>query len=412
MLFSPPEDNTITSWYWEIGTSYYTDASPFHTFKSPADYPLYLEVTATNGCTSSVRDVIHIPVPLTPAFSAVKNCVGEEAVLEDMTKGDDPVTSQEWSFDSGEAFTGSPVMFIFQEQATRTITLKVTAESGCSYAASKQIKILLPPVAGFAAEPASGAYPLEVKFGNTSSGATEYSWKFDDGSVSSETSPIHIFSGPGSYNVELTALNDLGCDAVFVANIGAVAPLPDVDIEMISLTPNGDGSMKLIVTLNNNGNTVLRDLPLELDFGGTHFTHILEGPIAPMSKFNFVFGTAVGGAPSIDYICVSADLADDLSPAGNRRCAELADKLFVFPAFPNPAADQLNVEWLAPETGSLRISVMDVLGRMALDVDAATVAGLNRHTIDVSGLGNGIYYLMLRQGDVSEVQRIAVSGRR
>jgi PKD repeat protein len=286
------------------------------------------------------------------------------------------------------------------------------AESGCSYTVSRQIEVLSAPIAQFAAEPTAGAYPLEVRFENSSSGATKYFWKFNDGDTSTETSPVHVFAEQGSYDVELTALDDQQCDDVFVASIMTVAPLPDVDVEMITLIPNDDGSAKLIVTLNNRGNTVLKDLPLVLELGGLHLSAIVSEPVAPKTKYNFVFSTAINIPAALGYICVFADLANDLTPEGNRRCEDLQNKLLLLPVFPNPVVGTMNVELIASQAGSLRISIADVVGRIVLDVHVAAVKGLNRHTVDVDSLQKGIYYLIVRQGSATTVQRIAVSDRR
>jgi PKD repeat protein len=413
-VFTPPADNSIVDWYWEIGTSYYTTPSPSHTFKSPGNYPLYLEVTASNGCESSRHDVINVPIPLNPDFSYLKNCVGQEAVLTDVTTGSDPVLSREWTFDSGEAFSGSPVNFVFDKEQTKTVTMKVTAASGCSYSVSKQITILPPPVAGFTADPSSGAYPLETTFTNTSFGATHYLWNFNDGSgaLSTDVSPIHTFEDVGSYEVKLTAFNSQECESTFLTSIGIVAPLPDADIENISLTPNADGSLKLIVTIHNKGNTILKNLPLDLDFSGMlKLRQVLEDRIDPGSKFNFVFSTGIVNPGDLRYVCASADIADDLSPAGNRVCKELDEGLDVFQAFPNPASGVLNIEWVQSGEKTVRLSLVDTMGRMVFDANLTGSDGLNRRALNLDAVESGIYYLVIRQEGAVTTQKIAVSTR-
>lgn len=412
VLFTPPADNSIVGWYWEIGTSYYTASSPTHTFKSPGNYPLYLEVTALNGCESSRHDVIAVPVALTPDFSYLKNCVGEEAVLTDVTTGSDPVESRDWTFDSGETFSGSPVKFVFDKELVKTVTMKVTAASGCSYSISKSITILPPPVAGFKPDPSSGAYPLEVAFTNTSSGATHYLWNFNDGTdaISTEVSPVHTFEGAGSYDVELIASNNQECTSSFKASIATVAPLPDADIELISLTPNADGSSKLIVTIHNKGNTILRNLPLDLDFGGVlRLREVLANRINPGAKFNFVFSTGIVNPSDLQYICVSSDVPNDISPAGNRMCQGLGDALQAFHAYPNPASGSLNIEWVQSGTKNIRLSLVDTMGRILIDARQTASDGLNRRALDLSAVESGIYYLVIRQDGIVTIQKIAVS---
>jgi PKD repeat protein len=69
------------------------------------------------------------------------------------------------------------------------------------------------PIAIFFVDPHLGKPPLEVKFtdGSLNSPIT-YRWKFDDGSTSSEKSPVHIYTQPGFYRVQLTVSNTIGND--------------------------------------------------------------------------------------------------------------------------------------------------------------------------------------------------------
>src|SRR5690606_10362062 len=96
-----------------------------------------------------------------------------------------------------------------------------------------------------------GAYPLEVKFTNTSTGATHFRWEFLDGTgaTSNDTSPQYTFSEEGTFDVVLTAYNDQQCEDSFSASIATIAPLPNAEIELITLAANSDGSTKLILTI-------------------------------------------------------------------------------------------------------------------------------------------------------------------
>ena len=52
----------------------------------------------------------------------------------------------------------------------------------------------------------------EVTFGNASTGATSYQWNFGDGSASTDSVPIHVFTAAGAYTVGLNAWNDYCSD--------------------------------------------------------------------------------------------------------------------------------------------------------------------------------------------------------
>jgi PKD repeat protein len=81
------------------------------------------------------------------------------------------------------------------------------------------------PVGDFAATPAGGPAPLTVNFTDTSDGSpTEWNWNFGDGTpVSTEQSPVHIYTAPGRYDVTLTVTNDVGANTVRQAAAVTVA---------------------------------------------------------------------------------------------------------------------------------------------------------------------------------------------
>jgi|WetSurMetagenome_2_1015567.scaffolds.fasta_scaffold18305_2 PKD repeat protein len=70
-----------------------------------------------------------------------------------------------------------------------------------------------PPRADFIASPTSGQLPLSVQFTDLSSGIPiKWTWNFGDGTVSSERTPVHKYSTPGSYTVSLVVENKFGSD--------------------------------------------------------------------------------------------------------------------------------------------------------------------------------------------------------
>jgi hypothetical protein len=82
--------------------------------------------------------------------------------------------------------------------------------------------------ANFTATPASGKVPLTVNFTDTSDASpTCWSWNFGDNTNSTSRNPAHKYTTAGTYNVSLTAWNDLGSDtrektvSVSVGNIAS-----------------------------------------------------------------------------------------------------------------------------------------------------------------------------------------------
>lgn len=412
--FTGPGGDDISSLYWEIGTSYYDGPQPTHTFRSPGNYPVYLEVSGWNGCIATRERIIHVPEPLAPDFSVLRNCVGDEAILTDITDGVEPVLSSQWEFSNGNVFTSSPLLHSFHSPGSENVTLRVTTASGCVYAVTKPVQVLPQPVAAFSADPDNGAWPLIVSFTNTSSNATQYLWEFADGtgSTSSETSPVYTFLSTGTFPVKLTASNAQQCESNVIVNIPVIAPLPDADIALLTLSPNADGSLKLIATIHNKGNTVIRDLPMDIDLSGKlSLRHIVDGPILPGAKYNAVLGTDILNPQDLQYVCASIDLQNDLNPALNKACEELTAQLFIFPAYPNPVSGDLNLEWISRGQHLLTIRLTDAMGRYVYSAEIDGIAGFNHRVLDLSGIRNGVYVLSIGEGGSTRSERITILGK-
>jgi PKD repeat protein len=89
-----------------------------------------------------------------------------------------------------------------------------------------------PPTADFMGNPRAGTLPLTVIFLDTSRGTTSsWSWDFGDGETSSMQSPVHMYTSPGRFTVNLSACNDAGCSWVskssYIYAIATGTPAPN-----------------------------------------------------------------------------------------------------------------------------------------------------------------------------------------
>ncbi len=126
-----------------------------------------------------------------------------------------------------------------------------TNNSGLCNLACFKLSLDLPGVvADFYPDPDTiGCAPQEIQFNNLSAGGNLYFWDFGDGGTSSDIHPIHIFQNPGTYEVQLIAIDSNTCNVVDTAyRTITVAPLPiatvtpDTSIcegESITLTATG-----------------------------------------------------------------------------------------------------------------------------------------------------------------------------
>jgi hypothetical protein len=70
-----------------------------------------------------------------------------------------------------------------------------------------------------------------------------------------------------------------------------------------------------------------------------------------------------------------------------------------FLAGPNPATDQINIQFDADRSLEATVLMMDLTGRVVLQTNVSATEGQNRITVPVSTLTNGLYLLTVKAGD-------------
>jgi PKD repeat protein len=109
-----------------------------------------------------------------------------------------------------------------------------------------------PVTANFSASPTNGSAPLVVTFTNFSSSATNYSWSFGDGNVSTNANPTNTYAAPGIYNISLTAFGAGGSNTLtrsaYITVTNAPPPPAPVANFIADIT---NGLAPLLVTFTN-----------------------------------------------------------------------------------------------------------------------------------------------------------------
>jgi PKD repeat protein len=105
-------------------------------------------------------------------------------------------------------------------------------------------------VARFDASVRAGYASLAVRFHDLSSGAPHaWAWDFGDGAISTEQHPLHVYTTPGLYDVQLTVTGALGQDVLTQPGFVAVDPAPTA----LTLQALVDASVRQASPDNNYG---------------------------------------------------------------------------------------------------------------------------------------------------------------
>lgn len=204
------------TYLWQFGDgSTSNEESPFHEYTDPATYNVKLNVTDSEGRTTTspnLRIVASMTLDLkTSISSSVSYGMGPldvsfYSVVENATG----TISYNWTFGDGAYSEEEEPVHNYSEPGIYTVHLKVS-DSSMKEATSQDIEITVTSEDGLEViiqqGSSTGPAPLTVPFTSSVSSGTGpyfYHWNFDDGSTSTMRDVNHTYDNPGSYSVTLT----------------------------------------------------------------------------------------------------------------------------------------------------------------------------------------------------------------
>lgn len=168
------------------------------------------------GCSDTAfRQVLVHPQPMTEFSALPSHLYFPDAQVNIDNQTNVGFWNYKWDFGDHQTTTAiEPTLHEYLHWGEFNITLKVWSNY-CSDSVTHRIRVFAAkPIADFDASE-NGCVPITIEFTNHSTWATSYKWEFDDGSVSTEVNPSHIYGKAGKYQVKLTAYGDGGEDVTY-----------------------------------------------------------------------------------------------------------------------------------------------------------------------------------------------------
>ena len=138
-------------------------------------------------------------------------------------------TKWEWDLNGDgviDSYAQNPT-FTYDHPGLYSVRVTISnADDQSSLLRDELIKVTeVPPVAGFQAMRASGSSPWTVEFIDTSTGSVAgYRWDFGDGCISELSSPRHVYTSAGTYDVSLTVWNTGGESSARIDDLVHIVP--------------------------------------------------------------------------------------------------------------------------------------------------------------------------------------------
>ncbi len=240
---------------WDFGdgnTSTDSAATLQHTFYTGTEDTTYtIQLIVTNECGSdTVQHQITVLPPQVNAFfniDAPDGCVPHTINLTQFSQG---ASFSSWDFGDGNLSTIYSPSHTFTSPGTYVVSLFA---AGCGFDTATTVVTVHPlPQIDFTSLD-SVCLNAELAFTNLSTNIASMNWDFGDGSGSSLTNPVHVYSTPGFYTVTLSGISQsYGCTTqatkIIKVNQGPTSQL--------SLGPNA-GCVELTVQMNNNSTGIV-----------------------------------------------------------------------------------------------------------------------------------------------------------
>ncbi len=206
----------------------------FHLYPNPGLYAVTLTVTNSKSCTNTSVENIFVPPGVTADFTFPNNvchAVGSSIQFLDQSIAVGTIVSNwYWDFNDGIISTLQNPLHAFLATGTFQVSLTVTTLDHCTQTITKTIVISNLPNVAISFQPGTVCLGDTAFFTGFASGSNmpviNWFWDFSDPPVTSTLqNPAHVFSNPGSYQVQLIIEDSQHCVNSYLSTV-SVYPKP------------------------------------------------------------------------------------------------------------------------------------------------------------------------------------------
>ena len=221
--------NTSTgaaTYFYNFGDGFNSSsANPARLYTSVNTFTVTLTATSALGCSHVSSKTVTINALPKVNFSAKDVCIGSNTEFTNLSSF--PVGGGDylWRFGDGNTSIVAAPSYKYAASGSYDVRLIAISSAGCKDSASTSVEIFANPKPIFTASDVCDGQP--VYFYNNSTGSVNQTWDFGNTKTDNTNSPSHIYSGPNTYNVTLTAISNKSCKDTYKASV-TVNPNPEL----------------------------------------------------------------------------------------------------------------------------------------------------------------------------------------
>ncbi len=215
----------VNKFTWQFGddsVSTVTTSVTGHKYLAAGTYTVTSMVTDNIGCSDTFTSTSY-PNLIKPianfSASTTKTCVNFKVSFNNTSTG---ATSFQWFFGDGFSSTSPLPDHTYTSPGKYSVRLVVTGATGCTDTMEQKdlVSVSDVPHAAFTMDDTFAVCPpLKVDFKNNSTGGSQSLWLFGDGTHSYNTSPVDVYTSPGTYKIILHVTNTSGCEDTAVGRV-------------------------------------------------------------------------------------------------------------------------------------------------------------------------------------------------
>lgn len=216
--------DNITAYSWDFDNNGTPDSSvptPTNTYPASGSYVVKLTATSNHSCVTSSTASINVNTIPTVTFAPANACMNATVALNNTSSIPlpDNLSAYNWNFGPNATPAQStqqhPGSLSYSTAGVKTITLGVTANTGCAASITRTVMVYQQPVANFSTT--SVCFPGTTAFTDlsTTTAGTIQGWDWDfttNGSIDNSTqAPSLAYPSSGTYTAGLTVTTSNGC---------------------------------------------------------------------------------------------------------------------------------------------------------------------------------------------------------